>query len=177
MHCFEIMVLQSAISWNNGPFVQEDRLSYLIPDEAKELLDPILDPFGQDPSWYFEKVNFGRPPAPWAFVCLDREYAIAGHVATSRDTDLGIRFATYNPDVPYPMPDDFVPCVGVLVFASKAGLERSVGKSFIFAAAWDALSRCSSDKNWLVILDPLPEEWLAQVLPGDRDLWFASRGR
>ena len=174
MRCFEIVIGKFAVSENGSPFVPDDRLTYWLPDEAQKLLEPILGRYGQDPTWYFDRINFGRPPAPWALACLDREYAIAGHVATSRPFDAGIAFATYT-RVPNPMPDDFVPGVGVLTFKNKRGLERAAGTSPVFAAAWDALQQSSAERRWLVLLDPLPQEWLTQVLPNDRERWFLSR--
>jgi len=27
----------------------------------------------------------------------------------------------------------------------------------------------------LALLDPLPKEWLAEVMPGDRELWLSTR--
>src|SRR3989442_201798 len=96
MRFFEILIAGSAISKDGGPFAPEDRLTYGIPDEAQQLLEPILGRYDQAPMWYFDKLNFGRPPAPWALACLDREYAIAGHVATSRPPNAGIAFTTYN---------------------------------------------------------------------------------
>jgi hypothetical protein len=96
MRVFEILIAESAISKGGGPFVPDGRLTYWIPDEAQELLEPILGPYDQNPMWYFDKLNFGRPPAPWALACLDREYPIAGHVATSRPPSAGISFAPYN---------------------------------------------------------------------------------
>lgn len=174
MRCYEILIAGSEVSKDGGPLVSDGRLTYAIPDEAQELLEPILGPYNQDPEWYFDKINFGRPPAPWALACLDREYAIAGHIATARHPNAGIAFTTYN-QVPNPMPKDFVPGVGVLTFASKAGLKHSSDNSPVLAAAWHALRECSPERRWLVILDPLPEEWLAQVLPGDRERWLSSR--
>lgn len=166
MRFFEILIAVSAISKVGGPFVQNDWLTYWIPDEAQELLESILGPYDQDPMWYFDKLNFGRPPAaPWALACLDREYAIAGHVATSRPSNAGIAFTAYNQ----------VPGVGVLTFASKSWLERSAVNSPLFAAVWDALRECSPKRRWLVILDPPSQEWLAQVLPGDRERWLSGR--
>lgn len=173
MHSFEILIAQSSWSQDGGPFVP-DRLFYEVPDEAQELLEPILSPYGQDPIGYFDMLNFGRPPAPWALVCFDRDYAIGGHIAASRPSDAGIAFAPYNP-WPDPVPPDFVPGVGVLTLASKSGLERAAGNSPVFAAAWTGLRECSGERNWLVILDPLPQDWLTKVLPGDRECWFASR--
>ena len=176
MHCFEILIAESAISTNGGPFVPDDTLTYWIPDGAQELLEPIFAPYNQNPMWYFDKINFGRPPAPWALACLDREYAIGGHVAASRPPDAGIAFTTYT-RVPSPVPDEFFPGVGVLNFQSKVGLERAADASPVFAAAWQALRECSPDKRWLAILDRLPPDWLEQVLPGDRERWVSSRRR
>ena len=174
MHCFEILIAESAWSKDGGPLVPDDRLTYGIPDEAQELLDSILCPYGQDPNWYFDKLNFGRPPAPWALVCLDRDYAIGGHIAASRPPDAGIAFAPYDP-WPDPVPSDFVPGVGVLTLASKSGLERAAGSSPVFAAAWTALRERSGNKRWLVVLDSLSQDWLTEVLPGDRERWIANR--
>lgn len=174
MRVFEILIAESAISKGGGPFVPDGRLTYWIPDEAQELLEPILGPYDQNPMWYFDKLNFGRPPAPWALACLDREYPIAGHVATSRPPSAGISFAPYN-QVPNPMPKDLVPGVGVLVFSSNSGLERSAANSPVFAAVWSALRECSPERRWLVILDPLSPEWLAQAIPGDGELWLSGR--
>ena len=174
MHCFEILIAGSAVSKDGGPFVSDDQLTYGIPDQAQELLEPILGPYGQNAMWYFDKLNFGRPPAPWALVCLDREYAIGGYVATSRPPNAGIAFAPYN-QVPNPMPKDFVHGVGVLTFGSKDGLERSAGNSPLYAAAWSALKECSPGSRWLVILDTLSQEWLAPVLLGDRERWLCRK--
>lgn len=175
MRVFEILIAESAVSSNGGPFAPDNRLTYCIPDEAQELLEPVLGPYHQNPMWYFDKLNFGRPPAPWALVCLDREYAIAGHVATSRPPSAGISFSTYN-EVPNPMPNDFVPGVGVLTFASKSGLERSADKSPLFAAVWDVLRECSPERRWLVILGPLAPEWLVQITLDDRARWLSRPG-
>jgi hypothetical protein len=80
---------------------------YWLPAGVEDLLEPAMKPYGQHPSFCFDKINFGRPPAPWVFVCLDREYELAGHIATARPPDAGINFTSYTP-VPNPMPRDFV---------------------------------------------------------------------
>ena len=147
-----------------------------VPSDARQLFEAILGPYNQDPMWYFDKLNYGRPPAPWALACLDREYAIAGHVATSRKLDAGISFAPYS-QVLHPTPDGFVPGVGVLTFANKNWLERSAGSSPVFAEAWNALRDCSCERRWLAILNPLSEKWLAEVLPGDNEIWLSSSGK
>jgi hypothetical protein len=170
MRSFKILIAESALSVDGGPFKPDRRLAYGIPDEAVELLGPILAPYDADPTWFFDSINGGRPPAPWAIVCLDREYAIAGHICQTRPSrnDNGL--------VPYRnprgvAPGGFVPPVGILVLSSKDALERVQGRSPVYEAAWKALSACSASEHWLAILDPLPEDWLAKVVPGDEEAW------
>jgi hypothetical protein len=171
MRCFELLIAEPLVS-NGGPFVPMNQLTYGMPEEAERLLEPILEPYGQHPFWFFDKLNDGRPPAPWALACLDREYELAGHVVTTRPANAGIRFAAYKP-TPKQALHDFVPGVGVLVFHSKVGLERASNASPIFGSAWETLRECSEERRWLALLDPPNPEWLRGVLPIDRELWEA----
>ena len=174
MRCFEFYVATSAVSTNNGPYIPDETLTYAIPEEAQELLEPILDQYGQDPMWYFDKLNFGRPPAPWVIACLDQEYSIAGHIATCRPDGSGIAFSPYT-QVPSPIPQDFVPQVGVVTMENKRGIEGSSDKSLLFRKLWDALKDCSTERRWLLLVDPLPDEWLTQVVIRDRERWLSAR--
>ena len=96
MKCYEFSVASTMSRSNDGPFVDDGILTYAFPEEAMDLLEPILGKYGQDPMWYFDKLNYGRPPAPWAIVCMDQEYKIAGHIATTRTVNSGIAFAPYT---------------------------------------------------------------------------------
>jgi hypothetical protein len=174
MRCFEILIVAADISENGGPFVPDDRLTFWLPDEAKELLEPILSSYGRDPEWYFDQISFDRWHPPWALACLDREYAIAGHIASARPMHSGISFTPYK-KVPTPIPSDFVPGVGLLSFQNKSGLQSAANNSPIFQLAWEALINCSVDRRWLVLMDFLPDEWVAKVIPGDRELWLSLR--
>lgn len=170
MRCFEILVAASSSGPAGGPLVPDNRLMYGLPEEAEDLLGPVLEPYRQSPAFYFDKLNFGRPPAPWALVCLDREYALAGHVASTRPPDAGIRFSPYA-QVPSQIPPNFVPGVGTIVITQKRDLEVATGRSPIFEMAWDILKDRPQDRHWLVLFDPLPESWLDAVLPGDAERW------
>lgn len=174
MQVTEIMAVELFTRTNGGPLVPENWVAFWMPSELEARLMPILAPYGQSPEWFIDRLHFRQPPAPWAFAFLDHEYALAGHVATSRPASAGIRFAPYR-NVPEPMPDDYIPGVGVLVFESKVGLQASAGKSPLFAAAWNALRDCSPEKWWLAILDPLPGNWLTEVLPDDEERWLSIR--
>jgi hypothetical protein len=173
MRCFEIAIATSLARTDGGPLLPDNTLNYWIPEEAQELLEFILAPYGQDPNWYFGGLNFGRPPAPWAIVCLDREYPLAGHI-TERTAGADIAFTQYR-RVPSPTPADFVPRVGVITIGSKYGLERVARYSPVLQAAWEGLKDRSADKRWLVILDPLPQGWLDTVVSGDNERWLSGQ--
>jgi len=123
--------------------------------------------------WYFDKLNYGRPPAPWAIACLNQEYAIAGHVASHRPDGSGILYTQYT-EFPNPIPQDFVPKVGSITMQHKHGLEEAAERSPLFQEIWQDLKDRDTDRRWLVVADPLPEDWLAKVLPGDSELWSST---
>jgi len=173
--CFGILPARIVVCTGLGAIGTEEQLTLGLPEEAEEPLEPILEPHGQDPMWYFDKIDLGRQPAPWALACLDTEYAVAGQVVTARRPDSGIRFSLYKQPPPKPTPAEFVPGVGVLVFMSRAGLERSIDDSPLFAAIWSTLRECDPERRWLAVMEPLPRAWLAEVLPGDRERWHAHR--
>lgn len=175
MQVYEILIAESVISQDGGPFVTTDRLSYWVPEPAQVSLQPILGPYHQDPMWYFDNLDLGRPPAPWALACLDREYGISGYLAACRPAGAGISFSPYA-DHPEPRPNGLAPGVGVLSFASKPGLQQAAANSPLFAAAWDALRDCSIDRRWLVILDPLSDRWLTEIARDAPQRWLSRRG-
>jgi hypothetical protein len=172
MELFEIQIAKCEIREGDGPFTP-DGFVFNIPQEAEELLDKILEPYGGSSTFYFERMEFDNQPAPWALVCLDREYPIAGHIVTKRPSNGKISFTQYS-SIPKPKPSNFVPNVGTLVIQEKGVLELATGRSLVFKEAWKALKECSLNSNWLVFLDPLPEKWLAEQLPGDRELYLST---
>jgi len=60
MQCFEILIAQAQISKNGGPFIDDQQLTYYIPDEAQEVLGPILGNYNLDPEWYFDSLFRSR---------------------------------------------------------------------------------------------------------------------
>ncbi len=151
-------------------------LAYLLPEDAAAAVEPILAPYNQSPDWYFDRLNHGRPPAPWAVVCFDREYRIAGHIAETRGASRGIAFSTYRSQ-PDPMPEDYVPGVGVLLIFDRSALEQCSSRSSVLAQIWDALKECSVDARWLLVMDALSPSWLDVTAQGDDDLWRQLRNR
>jgi hypothetical protein len=175
MQCYEIEVISAFERDAAGRQQQLASISYWIPEEASRYLESILAPYDQHPDWYFDRLNGGRPPAPWAIACLPNEYALGGHVVHSRPQHAGIAFAPYA-TVSTPIPQAFVPNVGSLVLFSKAGLAASVGLSPLYDAAWFALERRDANRHWLVLLDALPDLWACEVAKNNDHLWRSSQG-
>lgn len=143
----------------------------------EQALDPVLEPYDQNSYWYFNRIYSREPRFPWAFVCLDREYGLAGHIADARPADAGLYFApyryTHSAPIPPPTLEEYVPQVGTVVVTRKEGLKRAASRSPIFEAAWQALKHRDARRRWLVVLDPLPAEWLKAALPGDAERWLS----
>lgn len=171
MRCFEMVAAESYIGREGEPFVKDERVMYEIPDEACDLLEPIMEPYQQSPYWFFDKLNYGRPPAQWVFACFDREYPIAGQIAAARGQDPGVGISPYA-SPPKPFPSDFVPLVGVLAFAAPSSLSNLAKRSPILSFIWSELQHREREKRWLVLVDPLPSEW---ILDADQALWVQTR--
>ncbi|MDG2223152.1 MAG: hypothetical protein P8L85_17355 [Rubripirellula sp.] len=169
MSYFELRIAEAVVTDGNTTALNK-RLVYAIPDAAERLLQPILEPYGQDPYWYFDKLETGTAPAPWAIACFDREYDLAGHVVTTRPAGADIRFAAYQPSPKRPT-SDFIPGLGALIFFSKTGLREAAATSPLFATAWESLQDCSAHQNWLTLLPPLSDPWLSKALRIDHRLW------
>lgn len=174
MKSFELRIVESSEIKADGSFVRQSGLICDLPEEGAALLSPIVQRYKQSCSFYLDKVINSTQSPPWAIACLDREYSLAGHVATTRPPEAGIRFAPYtNP--PYPIPDGFVPKVGVLIFTTKSGLKRSVARSPLFRAAWGALSECAPGSHWVTFLDQFDRDWVDQVEADDDERWLSTR--
>jgi hypothetical protein len=166
MHIAEMLVAEARFSHRGGPY-RYAGLAYGFDDQTIELLSPILKPYGQSPHFFFDRMNYGRPPAPWAIACLPHEYRLAGHVREARQGIREILFAPYT-KVPDPLPADFEPAVGVLVFMHKSALSEAAGRSPLLASAWEALATCDEERYWCVLLDP-PEKGFLSSFEGAAD--------
>ncbi|MDE0863163.1 MAG: hypothetical protein OSA98_05200 [Rubripirellula sp.] len=155
------------------PGMDENRFGILLPDKAADDLEPILEPYRRHPSSFFDNLNGGQPPAPWALVCLDREYPLAGHITSTRPDKTTLRFTRYQRNHHNP-PHDFVPDVGMLVFFTKNALREASSSSRLFDLAWQGLRDYPADGNWLALLDPLDSDWVGEVSADNHEQWFES---
>jgi hypothetical protein len=170
----KLIWLTSKTSKSGGVFVPTGERFIVIPTDVESFLKPILKPYDQDPGWFFTQIENSCSESPWAFVCLDEEYPIAGHFTANNQKDSGLFFSPYSKH-PNPIPKNFVPKVGVIIIQEKSALEIVKKKSLLFGIIWDSLKDCDPTNPWLVISDPLPEQWLTQISPRDEDLWLSNR--
>ena len=157
--CWEILIALSYIE-EPGQRRSDEKLTYMIPDDAQDVIDPILKPYGQSAMWYFDKLGHGRPPAPCAVLCLQKDYELAWHIREVRKTEREIAFAPYS-KFTEPVPEDFVPKVGCIVIYDWEALNRAKEKSLLFDTAWHMFKEVDKQKPWLCLLPHLSTEWLA----------------
>jgi hypothetical protein len=144
-HLFQILI-PSKPRARGGTGDQDHAVVYWLPAEAEELLRAVLGVYGQSPSQYFDELNLGRLPAPWAVICLDREYALSeSNLTTSAFAGIGV--------FPYAQAAQPGARVGAIVVGDKPGLDRSHTASSVLAKAWEILKDLPTDQHWLVLLD------------------------
>jgi hypothetical protein len=160
--CWEIIIGSSYIK-GPGSKRSEESLAYMIPEDAEAAIDLVLEPYKWLTTWYLESIGDGRPPAPNAVLCLQRDYELAWHIREVRENPDEIRFAQYG-EIPEPMPEGFVPKVGCIFIYDWEALSRARGKSFLFDAAAQLLEASNRQTQWLCLLPELPQDGFGSLL-------------
>lgn len=176
--CYELMLLESLIQeCPAGQHPEEPRFNAyhleLTPD-AEEALDKIVEPYGTNSTILMMSLSnhiTSRETVPWAVICLDQEYSLAGHLCEVRPEPAYLRFAFYDKNVDINSPG-FIPKVGVIVAMSKDALSLGAATgSLLLANAWELLKDKSEYRQWLCLPDPPPSEWLAHAEDIDNHLY------
>ncbi len=177
MKVFEIREWTSYVSDGSRPYVPDGATGYVLSEEAEAALDELLEPYDNS-SWYLDRLQHRWPGGPWSFVCLDREYALAGHLVEARrqgvDLSEDIGFVPLA-STPRPVPQDYCPGVGILAFRSKSTAESMAARSVLFERAWEAVKDLSEDHCWLILIDALDQDWVEANSQDNYDRWVASR--
>jgi len=179
MKVFDIQQWTSSTSKGGRPFVPDGATGYVLSEEAEAAFDELLEPYGNS-SWYLDNLRHRWPGGPWSFVCLDKEYALAGHVVEARrdgvDLSKDVGFLPLA-RTPKPVPENYCPGVGILAFRSKGAAESMAARSVLFERAWEAVKDLSEDRCWLVLIDALDESWVETNSQDNYDRWVGSRAR
>jgi hypothetical protein len=127
-----------------------DKAASIYGAEAKQIL------FSSRAS--FKKENF----FPWAYICLDKEYSIYHHLNALRENRQDFRMSSYSVIAHGKNPNEFSPAVSMLFFRSRTIFEYYAGKSLLLKLAWKDLGPRSKGGCWLLMMDPLPDDWVRE---------------
>lgn len=177
MKVFEIQQWTSSVSDGRRPFVPDGKSGYMMSEEAEAALDELLEPYDNS-SWYLDQIQCNYPRGPWSFVCLDKEYPLAGHIVEARrdgvDLSTSVGFVPLARP-PRPLPPDYCPGVGILVFQSKDVAETMATRSRLFECAWDAIKDRPESRRWLALMDALDESWVETNSRDNQDRWVSTK--
>ena len=161
---FEIIPTTTSVRREDGPVSHDDRVMYLINEEAEAALDVILGPYGQSGGFYLDMMHV-KYPGPWAFVVLRREYDIARYVIAQRaklDGQDTFSFTFFDNSVDFNAAG-FVPKVGCLLFFSKIAAQSAARKIHFLEPASPLFQELPAEKHWLILLDETPQLVLSEA--------------
>ncbi len=131
----------------------------LAPNGAVQSIDYILDVYDRSAFSRFDDIFTDQGASlAWAYIFLDREYAVADVVRDTLGDNSGIKFANYSvmsrPNFPSEQHS-----IGYIWINNKVDLARLADKSVLWAECWRVLADADTDKHYVSILDPLPKDW------------------
>jgi hypothetical protein len=139
--------------------IDEFKFLGAVSPEAAKSIDYMVDIYDRSASGIFGSIfQHQGPYLAWAYILLDREYAVAEAVRNTLADDSGIEFSNYsvicNPHYPNEKHS-----VGYLWIKEKSALVGLADTSVLWAECWRVLADVSADKHSITILDPLPKDW------------------
>jgi len=159
---FQIIPTTAVFSWNDSSVERDDRVMYAIGEDAEQALDVILQPYDGIGGLYLDQIQ-GKPPGPWAFVALRREYDIAEYVFAQRNKmEAKDRFTFTR----YDARKIAVPSVGCFQFFSKDSLSAAAERFRLLQPAWILLRDKPTRQNWLALVDEEPTDVLQEAAAG-----------
>ena len=141
-----------------------------LPSEAEKALDAIVAPFGlTGEGWlYLCSLGINRVEGiPWAFIALDHEYKLVGHLMAIKGKTRDLRFAWYSRAN---QPDSATKYVSFLIAMNKDILLSLADQTPLLTSAWELLKDKSENQHWFCISDSLPENWVRKTEHHDDQL-------
>jgi hypothetical protein len=161
---FEVVPTTTSVRHKDGLVQHDDRVMYLVSEEAEAALDIILEPYGQFGGFYLDMMHV-KYPGPWAYVVLRREYDIAKYVIAQRaklDGQNTFSFTFFDNSVDFNA-TGFIPKVGCLLFFSKTAVESAARKIRFLEPVSNLLREMPDEKHWLILLDENPQLVLSEA--------------
>ncbi len=191
MDCFQINVIPMSgkdIDSTGTTIATRSEDWYSFPEEVQKWLGPVLLPFGYETGsgkdagsflleieYMFRKEN--SVSFPWAIVFMSEEYPLAGHLMSIRPS-MDIRFSCYSLIWPgaydnYDVAVDGPPKVSIVFVFSKLAVQHGAASgSPLLQNVCNILSDKAEDCRWVVLADPLNDEWVRNVAKTSDELFF-----
>jgi hypothetical protein len=128
--------------------ISTSKLLGLAPKEAVTSIDYLLDVYDLSAYGRFYDIFKGHGASlAWAYIFLDREYAVADVVCNTLGDNSGIKFANYSVMFDPNFPSERH-SIGYIWIKDKADLARLADKSVLWAECWRVLADADADKHY-----------------------------
>jgi len=178
--CYEYKIADVTVRNKKGQIIESNNLAgLLISGEAEEKLDKLLEKYDQDSFsliWKLENTFKRTGNWPWAIVFYKEEFRLAGHVVSIRNNREDVSLSSYTMPTGHTVEEYGVPSVSILFINSKEVLKELALKSELYIKAWEQLSECSKDLNWIYIADSPQKEWIEKISENDDQLFLNTLG-
>ena len=139
--------------------IDEFKFLGTVSSEAAKSIEDMVDIYDRSASGIFGSIfRHQGPYLAWAYILLDREYAVADAVRNTLADGSGIKFANYSV-MSNPLYPNEKHSVGYLWIKEKSALAGLANASVLWAECWRVLANVGADKHCIAILDPLPKDW------------------
>jgi len=179
-HCYEFLIAKVVVQNDKGQITNvNDTAGMLVPTEAEEELDKLLEKFDKDAfgvTWGLENTFKRDDNWPWAIVFYKEEFRLAGHVVSSRKDRNDVLFTCYSMPNNHSVEEHGVPSVSILLIYSKNPLKELAKNSELFKKAWDQLCDCNESRHWICLAESPSREWIDKTSKGDDQLFLNKLG-
>lgn len=128
-----------------------------------EALDKVASKYGAEAKEVFFKLRHSfklHNFFPWAYICTAEDYPVYHHLNALRGDPGDFLLSSYSVISHGRDLTDFSPPVGMVFFHDRDVFKKCAEKSLLLKLAWDDLEPYSRFGCWLLLMDPLPEDWV-----------------
>lgn len=180
--CFQFYLLGEEVRKSDGT-IESSRLFAEYGSEAEDAIDALLSAWGINATeffWSLDESNRRQGIWPWAIALYEKEFRLAGHVASLRQHRDDFSFNAYSMHNRLPIGEYIeeygVPPFSFFLINNKAALTVAAKMSPLFEQAWRLLKDKEEGAHWVCIASSPPDEWVAKTGAGDDELFLRTIG-
>ncbi|NLB54167.1 MAG: hypothetical protein GX811_00080, partial [Lentisphaerae bacterium] len=148
-----------------------------IDESVAQLLDELLDDYGMDAGTFLGHYDWlwrMEGNVPWALVVFQNDYLLAGHMRQVSRLCPGVRGESFSGLFFNELLGQLAPEVSFVVIETKSALCEAAKISPLLKGAWEHLAERPTNRHWLCISDPPPEQWLMHTISSDSELLLSE---